>query len=196
MTLRPLGPQAILARMQELRAEPDPTSSTSTPFQMGPPSPLAGDITKSGSTAPMNPFGGSLGVTPSVGADQLKALVQRAAEEQNLDPDLLDALVQTESAYNPLARSSKNAVGLCQLMPDTARGLGVTDPLDPAQNVRGGAKYLASLMTKFNGDVSKALAAYNAGPGAVEKFGGVPPYEETKNYVAKILAIYQARKAK
>jgi soluble lytic murein transglycosylase-like protein len=196
MTLRPLGPQAILARMQELKAEPAPTASTSAPFEMGPSSPLAGKIATSGSTAPMSPFGGSLGVTPSIGADQLKSLVQRAAQEQNLDPDLLDALVQTESAYNPLARSSKNAVGLCQLMPDTARGLGVTDPLDPAQNVRAGAKYLSSLMSKFNGDVSKALAAYNAGPGAVEKFGGVPPYEETKNYVAKIMSIYQARKAR
>ncbi|HEX4691521.1 MAG TPA: lytic transglycosylase domain-containing protein [Solirubrobacteraceae bacterium] len=111
-----------------------------------------------------------------------------AAKRHGLDPALLAGLIRQESGFNPNAGSSAGAQGLAQLMPATARGLGVTDPLDPAQSIEGGAKYLAAQMQRFGGDVPRALAAYNAGPGAVERFGGVPPYTETQNYVRSVQA--------
>ncbi|HVL39761.1 MAG TPA: lytic transglycosylase domain-containing protein, partial [Fimbriimonadaceae bacterium] len=107
---------------------------------------------------------------------------------------LLDALVAEESAYDPNARSRAGAMGLSQLMPGTARELGVADPFDPAQNLRGGAKYLAQMLQRF-GDLRLALAAYNAGPGAVEKAGlAVPPYRETQEYVERVMKSYQEKR--
>jgi len=94
--------------------------------------------------------------------------------------------VRQESNFNPTAGSPAGARGLTQLMPGTARGLGVTDVTDPAQALEGGAKYLRQQLDAFGGDVTRALAAYNAGPGAVQRFGGVPPYAETQNYVRKV----------
>ncbi len=102
-------------------------------------------------------------------------------------PDLVKAVMQVESAFNPRARSPKGALGLMQLMPDTARRYGVEDPFDPAQNVRGGVAYLRHLLDRYDNNEQLALAAYNAGPGAVDKYGhSVPPYKETRNYVAQI----------
>jgi len=123
----------------------------------------------------------------------LRAAARRAAEEAGVDPDLFDALVEAESGYNPLARSRVGALGLSQLMPDTARELGVANPMDPIANLRGGATYLARLLRQF-GDVRLALAAYNAGPNAVLKAGGVPPYDETRRYVDRVLALYESRR--
>jgi soluble lytic murein transglycosylase-like protein len=117
-------------------------------------------------------------------ADQITA----AASRYGLDPALLAGLVKQESGFQPAIRSSAGAVGLTQLMPGTASSLGVTDPTDPAQSLDGGAKYLREQLDAFGGDVTKALAAYNAGPGAVQKFGGVPPYAETQNYVKAVMA--------
>jgi soluble lytic murein transglycosylase-like protein len=111
-----------------------------------------------------------------------------AAKRHGLDPALLAGLIRQESGFNPNAGSPAGAQGLTQLMPATARGLGVTNPLDPTQSIEGGAKYLAAQMQRFGGDVPRALAAYNAGPGAVERFGGVPPYTETQNYVRSVQA--------
>ena len=114
-------------------------------------------------------------------------LIESAARKYGFDPALLAGLVKAESNFNPNAKSGAGAKGLAQLMDATARGLGVTDPFDPAQSIEGGAKFLGGLLKQFKGDQSLALAAYNAGPGAVQKYGGIPPYEETQRYVPKVL---------
>jgi soluble lytic murein transglycosylase-like protein len=121
--------------------------------------------------------------------------IRQAALEQGLDPALLHAVVQVESGYNPRAVSPKGAVGLMQLMPATARELGVRDSADPKANLRGGARYLRSLMAAFDGDLQLALAAYNAGETTVRRHAmQVPPFAETRSYVAAVLKRYQALK--
>ncbi|MFM7389923.1 MAG: lytic transglycosylase domain-containing protein [Vampirovibrionales bacterium] len=118
---------------------------------------------------------------------QFKASIEKYATQYGLEPSLVEAVIKAESAYNPNAKSRVGALGLMQLMPSTAEGLGVEDPLNPEQNIEGGSKYLASLMKRFNGDTSLAVAAYNAGPNAVAKYHGIPPYKETQAYVKKVL---------
>ena len=118
---------------------------------------------------------------------QVQALISKVAVEQGIEERLLKAVVQAESDFNPDEVSHTGAMGLMQLMPDTARELGVVDPFNPYQNLTGGSKYLKQMLTRFNGDTSLALAAYNAGPGAVKRAGGIPNIAETKNYVSKIL---------
>jgi hypothetical protein len=113
--------------------------------------------------------------------------VEEAARRYGIRPELLGAMFNQESRFNPRARSNKGAMGIGQLMPGTAREVGVTDPWDPWQNIQGSAKYLREQFDTFGGDERLALAAYNAGPGAVKKYGGVPPYHETQNYIKKIL---------
>jgi hypothetical protein len=119
---------------------------------------------------------------------QVTSLLNQAAARYNLPPSLLLSVARTESNLNPNAVSPAGAQGVMQLMPATAAGLGVSDPFDPAQNIDGGAKYLSQLLTQFHGDTSLALAAYNAGPGNVNKYGGIPPFPETQAYVSKVLA--------
>ena len=114
-------------------------------------------------------------------------LIAEHARIQGIRPDLVRAVVQVESAFNPFARSPKGALGLMQLMPATIRHYGVRNPFDPADNVRAGAAYLRALLDRYDGNEELALAAYNAGPGAVDKHGqSIPPYRETLNYVAQI----------
>ena len=108
-----------------------------------------------------------------------------------MEESLIRAIIHAESAYQPDAQSPTGAQGLMQLMPATAQEMRVADPFDPALNIRGGTRYLSDLLLEFDGDVVKAAAAYNAGPGAVHKYGGVPPYEETKEYVRRIQILYQ-----
>ena len=127
------------------------------------------------------------------GAD-IDRLVTEAARRHGLDPALVRAVVAVESGFQPAAVSPKGARGLMQLMPATARELGVADPLDPAANVDGGSKYLSRLLALYEGDLTKALAAYNAGMGAVARHRGVPPYAETRRYVEKVLGQYQGGK--
>lgn len=113
--------------------------------------------------------------------------IERAAEAHRVDPILLTAVATAESAFDPRAISPKGASGLMQLMPQTARRFGVTDVFDAAQNVQGGARYLSWLLDHFDGDTELALAGYNAGEGAVERYKGIPPYPETERYVDKVL---------
>jgi soluble lytic murein transglycosylase-like protein len=119
--------------------------------------------------------------------DRFEPLVQEHASRNNLRPDLVRAVIQVESGFNPRARSPKGAMGLMQLMPATAQELGVRNPFDPADNIRGGTIYLRRLLDRYEGNEELALAAYNAGAGAVDKHGRtVPPYRETRDYVRKV----------
>jgi hypothetical protein len=118
--------------------------------------------------------------------DAYRTEIAAAAADFGVDSSLIRAVIHAESAFNPMALSNKGAQGLMQLMPDTGRDLGVTDAFDAAQNIRGGARYLSQLLKDFNGDTHLATAAYNAGPGAVQKYRGVPPYDETQLYVQRV----------
>jgi soluble lytic murein transglycosylase-like protein len=123
----------------------------------------------------------------------VRDLVHQVSLEHGLDPKLVDALVRVESGYDPRAISRKGAMGLMQLMPATASRLGVADPFDPEQNIRGGVREFARLVDRFHGNLQLALAAYNAGEGAVSRYRGIPPYNETRNYVSQILTIYTGK---
>lgn len=125
----------------------------------------------------------------SVPVAEWQPLITRHAESQGLPPRLVQAVIQAESGYNARAVSNKGCIGLMQLKPSTARELDVDDPYDPDQNVRGGSTYLRQMLDRF-GRVELALAAYNAGPGAVERHKGVPPYAETREYVRRVLHLY------
>ncbi len=128
--------------------------------------------------------------TTTASKSQILNVVNQIAEKHGVDEKLVQALIKQESGFNPNAKSKAGAMGLMQLMPSTAKNLGVQDPYNVVQNVEGGVKYLKSMLNKYNGNVILALAAYNAGPGAVDKYDGVPPYKETQNYVRNILANY------
>src|SRR5262245_16043421 len=122
---------------------------------------------------------------------ELERLARETAERHGLDPDLVMAVVSVESGFQPRAVSPKGARGLMQLMPPTAKELGVRDAFDPAANLDGGSRHLSALLARYNGDLNKALAAYNAGQGAVDRHQGVPPYRETRDYVRKVLRKYE-----
>lgn len=126
----------------------------------------------------------------------IRGLVEQAARRHGLDTALVLAVVSVESAFRPEAVSPKGAQGLMQLMPSTAASLGVADAFDPEQNVDAGVRHLEALVRQYGGDLTRALAAYNAGPGAVARHGGVPPYRETRAYVRRVLERYRAQKAK
>jgi len=137
---------------------------------------LGNRVSRPSSDAPMK----------SSGNENIDALIAQAAEKYGVPVNLLHSIAQTESEYNQDARSEAGAIGMMQLMPDTAAGLGV-DPNDLASNIEGGAKYMRELLDTFDGDLEKAIAAYNAGPNAVKKHGGIPPYAQTQDYVRKVL---------
>ena len=132
-------------------------------------------------------FKKALGGAAGAAAGNLEGIFKEAAAVSGVPEELLKAVAKAESNFDPKAVSGAGAMGVMQLMPGTARSLGVTDPFDARQNILGGAKYLRENLERFEGNISLALAAYNAGPGNVEKYGGIPPFEETQNYVKKIL---------
>jgi len=136
--------------------------------------------------AEINPLGEKINASKA----QLMGMISQISNKHGVDDKLVKALIRQESGFNPNAVSSAGAQGLMQLMPSTAKSLGVKNSFDPRQNIEGGVKYLRQMLDKYNGNKILALAAYNAGPGAVDKYDGVPPYKETQNYVKAILSNY------
>jgi soluble lytic murein transglycosylase len=135
--------------------------------------------------------GGNVRAAVSVSGDY-DEVIRSASDRHSIDADLVRAVIKAESDFNSNARSSKGAMGLMQLMPDTARLYNVLNAYDPVDNVEGGVRHLRMLLERFQGDLRLSLAAYNAGSGAVEKFGGIPPYVETREYVRRVLRFYDA----
>ena len=130
----------------------------------------------------------------AVKPQDLKEVINTISDQHHLDPDFISSVIHAESGFNPRAVSPKGAQGLMQLMPGTASKLGVSNAFDPRANVEGGTRYLSELLERYNFDVIKALAAYNAGPHRVQQYGGVPPYNETRTYVARIVRDYNRKK--
>ena len=177
----------VQARLQAL--QPKPLIAAETPEARGFGATLGQALSAQATTAP------TATVAAGSGETAYDSMIVQAASEQGIDPALLKALVKAESGFNPNAVSSAGAQGLAQLMPATGRGLGVTDPFDPQQSLNAGARYLANALRQFGGDPSLALAAYNAGPGAVQRYGGIPPFAETQAYVPRVLAYMEQYKA-
>jgi soluble lytic murein transglycosylase-like protein len=184
------GEQAVSARIQQLQALIERTQAgiSGAGVAVAPSASVAQSSSPDFATAlaaAASP-GASAGAGGS-GAGQYDAAIEQAAQRNGVDPAVLHGLIQQESGFDPNSQSSAGASGLTQLMPGTASSLGVANPLDPAESIEGGARYLGQLMKEFAGNTTEALAAYNAGPGAVTQYGGVPPYAETQSYVTKVL---------
>ncbi len=168
--------KSVPDQVQPAVATPDSTSQT-TPTQTVTTTTTAPKFTNPAKSVAMAP-------------GDLESVVQQSADKNHVDPALVRAVISTESNWNTGAVSSKGAIGLMQLMPETAQRLGVGNAFDPAQNISAGVQYLRMMLERYKGDVTKALAAYNAGPGAVDRFGGVPNFRETRNYVQKVTSNY------
>lgn len=121
----------------------------------------------------------------------IEDIVSKTSKAYGIDPDLIMAVMKVESNFNPQLVSPKGAMGLMQLMPGTADEMGVSDPFDVEENITGGVKYLRYLSEKYKGNLELILAAYNAGPAVVDRYGGIPPYKETQDYVKKVLSVYK-----
>jgi hypothetical protein len=197
------GPEAIRSRMEELRARLQGPKKEEFQKQLekvnkGTPAPLQGSIgdmgdEKLGPLPPANPaefevLKGSIGPQGKQ-ADkvQIQGLIAQVAREQNIDSMMLRAVVEAESDYNQNEVSKTGAMGLMQLMPGTAKELGVVDAFNPYENLTGGAKYLNQMLKRYNGNIELALSAYNAGPGKVDKAKGIPNIPETQQYVNRIM---------
>ncbi|MGD9580024.1 MAG: lytic transglycosylase domain-containing protein [Vampirovibrionia bacterium] len=186
--------QITLRRINEIKSQFEPdlnASDTGTKFDNTLSKALQENETANNSKYILSPQSRSYKYTTIRG--DIENLITKHSQMNNLDPSLVKAVVQAESNFNPNAVSSVGAQGLMQLMPSTAKNLGVNNTFDPEQNIAGGTTYLKNMIDRF-GSVPLALAAYNAGPGAVEKYGGVPPYKETQNYVNKIMTSVKNQK--
>ncbi len=152
------------------------------------------DGLKSGASSSANvtqaPWTGT-SATGSPSGGQFSDLIEQACRRYGVNPNLVSAVIQAESGFNPQAVSGVGAQGLMQLMPGTAQQLGVTNALDPAQNIDGGVHFLRQLLDHYSGNVSMAVAAYNAGPGAVDQYKGIPPYAETQTYVQRVMGYFE-----
>lgn len=181
------GIQNVMQRMQAIEERFGiKTTATKTDFQ----NTLQSEMKAKDTLPPADAARRSTGMTALPTGD-IGRLISTAADKYGVDPKLVAAVAQTESNCRPDAVSEAGAVGIMQLMPDTAAALGVENAYDPQQNIDGGAKYIKEMLDAFGGDVRQAVAAYNAGPQAVKKYNGVPPYAETQNYVNKVMDIYK-----
>jgi len=183
----PAGELALAQRVRQLQSLIEESREVS----VGPSTSFAATLqaATTADPAPAAPIGSS-GVAGAGGTgstSQYDPLIEQAAARNGIDPAVLHGLIQQESGFDPEAQSSAGAAGLTQLMPGTASSLGVANALNPAESIEGGARYLSQMMSRFGGNTEDALAAYNAGPGAVQQYGGVPPYAETQSYVQKVL---------
>lgn len=205
MTIQMKGPEGVMARIHEIEGQianisgqlgtdvaPKPESLPANSFAATLEGKLKGKMP--GELSPMDPMALGLGRVPVGNRAEILAMIREAANKYGVDAALFQGLVQQESDFNPRSTSSAGAMGLAQLMPGTARALGVNDPYDPRQNLEGGAKYLSQMIKQF-GDVKLALAAYNAGPGAVTRSKGIPDIAETRDYVKKVLGYADRIKA-
>lgn len=213
----PTGELTVIQRMQQLAQliessrqvasgdQLSTTSDTATTNSSYPQTSNADFATalQAATTADASGVDGTATAYPAVSYDSMQgasggesseydSLIEQAAARNGLDPAVLHGLIEQESGFDPSATSSAGATGLTQLMPGTASSMGVANPLNPAESIEGGARYLGQLMSEFGGNTEDALAAYNAGPGAVEEYGGVPPYAETQSYVTKVLGNAEA----
>jgi soluble lytic murein transglycosylase-like protein len=186
---------SVLARIQDIAPQtvtaPAPAQVSSSPLSFSTALTQASAAAQPAATATaaQSATAATAATGDEAAAPYLDAM-QKAAAANGVDPLLLQAVISQESGFNPNATSPAGAQGLMQLMPKTAAGLGVTNPYDPLQSINAGARYLKSDLDRFDGDATLALAAYNAGAGAVRRYGGVPPYAETQSYVQKVLAHY------
>lgn len=196
--------QVLLAKIQmamELNKHIDNSNSlTPSPFSFSPDFSMFDAMNKPLNTVnpvqqAFNAYGSN--VSPTKGKstssnEEINTIVREAAQKYNVDEKLIHSIIKIESNYNPNAKSSAGAAGLMQLMPATAKELGVFDRYNMTQNIFGGTKYIGKMLAQHNGNVQLALAAYNAGPGNVKKHGGIPPFKETQNYVRKVMDQYLA----
>jgi soluble lytic murein transglycosylase-like protein len=162
--------ESVARQVQSIRVPPAVTAAASA---LGP--------------RPLRPLLSTLGACDPISPGSFDPQIRAEAARQRVSPELLRAVISTESAFVPCAISDKGAMGLMQLMPGTASAMGVSNPMDPNDNLRGGVRYLGQLLERYGGDLRLALGAYNAGPALVDRYGAVPPIPETQNYVREIL---------